>query len=116
MATRRSTVINEQLAKVKERIEEITDNSKDKLLIQMLEDAAAEIFDFTNRSEIIDKLKPLQRDLVLVYYSRLGAEGLSSQSQGGISVSYGTDIPDNLKRRLESYRRLKVSNYANKKS
>lgn len=50
----------------------------------------------------------LQRELAIVYYNRLGSEGESSRSEGGVSVSYSTDIPENIKKRLNSYRRLKA--------
>lgn len=83
------------------------------LLEQLLEDAEAEILDYCNRDVLLPRMLGLQRELAIVYYNRLGSEGESSRSEGGVSVSYSTDIPENIKRRLSSYRRLKAVRLAN---
>lgn len=83
------------------------------LLEQLLEDAEAEILDYCNRDVLLPRMLGLQRELAIVYYNRLGIEGESSRSEGGVSVSYSTDIPENIKRRLISYRRLKAVRLAN---
>lgn len=98
-----------QLEKLQVRLnEEDTD-----LLEQLLEDAEAEILDYCKRDTLLPRMLGLQRELAIVYYNRLGSEGESSRSEGGVSVSYSTDIPENLKRRLNSYRRLKAVRLAN---
>ena len=83
------------------------------LLNQLLEDAEAEILDYCNRDILLPRMLGLQRELAVIYYNRLGSEGESSRSEGGVSVSYSTDIPKNIKRRLNSYRRLKAVRLAN---
>lgn len=83
------------------------------LLEQLLEDAEAEILDYCNRDVLLPRMLGLQRELAIVYYNRLGSEGESSRSEGGVSVSYSTDIPENIKRRLSSYRRLKAVRLGN---
>ncbi|MDQ0460864.1 saccharopine dehydrogenase-like NADP-dependent oxidoreductase [Clostridium sardiniense] len=84
-----------------------------KLLNQLLEDAESEILDFCNRDVLLDKMEGLQRELAIIYYNRMGSEGESSRSEGGVSVSYSTEIPENIKARLISYRRLKAVGIAN---
>lgn len=83
------------------------------LLEQLLEDAEFEILDYCNREVLLPRMLGLQRELAVIYYNRLGSEGESSRSEGGVSVSYSTDIPENIKRRLNSYRRLKAVRLAN---
>ena len=83
------------------------------LAFQLLEDAEAEILDFCNRSVLLKKMEPLQRELAIIYYNRMGSEGESSRSEGGVSVSYSTEIPESLKARLIRYRRLKAVGIAN---
>jgi hypothetical protein len=101
-----------QLEKVKIRLD-ITDDTKDGLLEQLLEDADNEIKDYCNRDTLPTKALGLQRDLAIVYYNRQGAEGESSRSEGGISVSYSTEIPGNIKSRLTALRQLKGAQIAN---
>ena len=83
------------------------------LLEQLLEDAEFEILDYCNRDVLLPRMLGLERELAIIYYNRLGSEAESSRSEGGITVSYSTDIPENIKRRLNSYRRLKAVKLAN---
>ena len=83
------------------------------LLEQLLEDAEAEILDYCNRNILLPRMFGLQRELAIIYYNRLGSEGESSRSEGGVSVSYSTDIPENIKSRLMAFRRLKLVGVAN---
>lgn len=98
-----------QIDKLKARLNE----EDTALLEQLLEDAETEILDYCNRDVLLPRMLGLQRELVIIYYNRLGSEGESSRSEGGVSVSYSTDIPENIKRRLNSYRRLKAVRLAN---
>ena len=101
-----------QLEKLKIRLG-IKDEIQDDLLNMLLEDAENEILDFTHRTELLPTMEGLQRELAIVYYNRQGSEGESSRSEGGISVSYTTDIPSNIQNRLKSYRLLKMVGVAN---
>ncbi|RKI45520.1 hypothetical protein D7V67_16025 [Clostridium paraputrificum] len=101
-----------QLEKLKIRLG-ISDNSEDALLNMLLEDAEGEILDFCNRDILPVKVEALQRELAIIYYNRLGSEGESSRSEGGVSVSYSTEIPENIKSRLIAFRRLKLVGVAN---
>ena len=101
-----------QLEKLKIRLG-ISDNSEDALLNMLLEDAEGEILDFCNRDILPVKVEALQRELAIIYYNRLGSEGESSRSEGGVSVSYSTEIPENIKSRLLAFRRLKLVGVAN---
>lgn len=101
-----------QLEKLKIRLG-ISDNSEDNLLNMLLEDAEGEILDFCNRDILPDKAQVLQRELAINYYNRIGSEGEASRSEGGVSVSYSKEIPENIKSRLLAFRRLKLVGVAN---
>lgn len=101
-----------QLEKLKLRLG-ITDNTQDDLLNLILEDSQNEILDFTHRSALLSTIEGLQRELAIIYYNRIGSEGESARSEGGISVTYSTDMPTNIKDRLKAYRLLKAVGVAN---
>lgn len=101
-----------QLEKLKIRIG-IKDTSQDELLNMLLEDAESEILDFCNRDILLPKMEGLQRELAIIYYNRIGSEGESSRSEGGVSVSYSTDVPEGIKNRLVAFRKLKLVGVAN---
>ncbi|MGL4571853.1 MAG: phage head-tail connector protein [Clostridium sp.] len=90
-----------------------SDKSKDDLLLLLLEDAESQILDFTNRDTLPIKAENLQRELAVTFYNRLGSEGESSRSEGGVSVSYSTDIPEGIKGRLKAFKKLKAVGLAN---
>lgn len=102
----------EQLEKIKARLG-ITDTSMDERLIQLLEDTEAEILDYCNRDTLVTGLLGLQREMVISCYNKMGSEGEASRSEGGVSVSYVTEIPETIKSRLNSYRLLKAVRIAN---
>lgn len=101
-----------QLEKIKIRLE-IKDINQDNLLNMLLEDAEGEILDFCNRDTLPIKAESLQRELAIIYYNRLGSEGETSRSEGGVSVSYSTEIPEGIKDRLIAFRRIKLVGVAN---
>lgn len=103
-----------QLEKLKIRLNiKKEDTSQDDLLNIILEDSEAEILDFCNRDTLLPKMEGLQRELAIIYYNRLGSEGETSRSEGGVSISYSTDIPESIKNRLIAFRRLKLVGVAN---
>lgn len=87
----------------------IEDTSKDGLLLILLDDAKRAMLDYTNRIELLPELEGIQRELAILYYRKLGDEGVNSYSEGAVSTSYDTDIPPNLITRLNSYRLLKMA-------
>lgn len=102
----------QELDKLKLRLG-ILDTSKDSLLQQLLEDAEAQILDFTNRKILVACMQPLKRELAIVYYNQQGDEGIASRNEGAISVSYNQEIPQNIQSRLKQYRLLKIVGVAN---
>lgn len=101
----------EQLDKLVRRIND-TDLDKE-LLKQLLEDAENAIKDYCNRDTIPHKASALCRELAVIYYNRIGQEGVASKSEGAISVSYETDIPESIRLRLNAYRLLRMVGVAN---
>ena len=81
------------------------DQSKTNLIIQLIEDAESYILDLTNRSQITNELEPLVREVAIIYWNRLGDEGTTSRSEGGISVSY--EVPEDIFKRIRKYRKLR---------
>ncbi len=105
----------EQLDKLKLRLG-IVGTSQENLLQAILEDVEGEILAYTNRTELTTAMYPLQIKIAIIEYNKQGSEGMSSDSQGGKSQSWIDGFPQDIISTLTSFRRLKVSNYAIKKS
>lgn len=101
-----------------ERLDDADENDRGKIK-GLLEDAIFLILGYTNRQqdELVNDLYYYARQLVVISWNQEGNEGESSRSEGGISQTFITDIPDKLKSGLNAYRVGKVVNfYAPKKT
>ncbi len=70
--------------------------------LSMAEDA---VLDYIGRDSIPKGAESIVIKLAVIYYNRLGNEGESARTEGGISQSFCTDIPDDIKRQLQNYPR-----------
>lgn len=81
------------------------------LVAVVLEAAEQTTLSLTNRTKLIPPLEAARRDLAVVMINRLGTEGESSRSEGGISVSF-EDIPKAIQTAIETYRLARVGGHA----
>ncbi len=75
----------------------------------LIEDAIAEVKSYINAAEsetLPPSVKYIVKELALIRFNNLGAEGISSTSQSGISESYIEDLPAGLRRQLRRIRKL----------
>lgn len=77
--------------------------AEDALLQEMIDSAGEMIKAYTGREVVPNALMGLQLDLAVLRYNRLGIEGESSHSEGGVSRSID-EIPVSITRQLDSWR------------
>lgn len=65
--------------------------------LSMAQDA---VLDYIQRDELPKAAESVVIKLAIIYYNRLGNEGESSRTEGGISQSFITDIPKDIQRQL----------------
>lgn len=70
--------------------------------LDMAKDA---VLDYIGRDTLPKSAESIVVKLAVIYYNRLGNEGESSRSEGGISQSFVTDIPEDIKKQLQNYPR-----------
>lgn len=96
------------IAQVKRKVGILsTDTSKDTLLSDILLDAQDEFKAYTERTEI-----PLAAEIVVVSlaaynYTKIGFNGIQSQSYSGVSETYTDGYPPELKSQLDKFRKVK---------
>lgn len=78
-------------------------------LDSLYQDSISDIVDFTHRTE--DEINQLAiesivKDLMAFRFNTLGVEGITNESNSGVSTGYCVDIPERIKRKLRSHRRL----------
>ncbi len=79
------------------------------VLEQALNDAEGMILDVCNRTTITPRMSNLQLSLGEIYARRILAAGEESRTEGDVSVHYAylKDVPEDLMKRILSYRKLK---------
>ena len=78
---------NEKLARAQQRLDLVTAEN-DSLLTGYLQDASYFILSVTGQSTVPAQLDGLQVDIAVSMWSKRGAEGEGSHSEGGVSVTY----------------------------
>ena len=99
---------NEKLARLKS-ILGITASTDDSLLTGYITDAGYFILSVTGQATVPTNLEGAQVDIAAAYYTKRGAEGESSHSEGGVSVTYDA-LPPALQALLRAYTLARVVN------
>lgn len=73
----------------------------------LYEDAVTDILTWTNRDIIPTSLEPVVRQLVILRYNKIGIEGETSHSEGGVSRAF-SDMPADLQQTINQHRLLKA--------
>lgn len=84
----------------------IESSAEDTLLSLILEDAEVDFLEITHREEVPLQAEGLIIRMAVVKYNMIGCEGLKSQSQSGLSETFGGYDNDLLKR-IHNYRKVK---------
>lgn len=99
------------LERLKAKIPDAADGSKDALLSAYLDDAKDYILNYTGLDDIPEQLEGAQAQLALIYYNRQGIEGEQSHHSGGVSrAMFGdNDVPASIRGQLVQWRLLPVA-------
>lgn len=96
-------------------LKKLTGESDDELLSLLMQMAEERLLELTNRSKMTPKLKSAKRNWALIAYNRLGMEGESSRSQGGISSAF-IDIPEEIMGAIRATRIARVGGKVHEKA
>ena len=86
----------------------ITGESKDALLMELIDNAEEFIINFTNNPDCIESLRGTVIAMAMYDYSRLGTEGLSSESYSGVSFGYTSGYGDDIMKQLKRFRKVRT--------
>ena len=90
-----------------EELKKLTGESDEELLSILLKMSEDTILALTNRKVLPDSLVATQTKLAVIAYNRLGTEGETSRSEGGISSAF-SDMPEDILKSIKSKRLGKV--------
>ncbi len=81
------------------------DDSKDELLMLLIERCINEAKNYTHNDSIVN-YENVINDMVVYSYNRLGTEGLNSETYSGVKFDYASDYPESILRQLRSHRKI----------
>ncbi len=99
---------DERLDKLLERLTSLIPNAETEKLEYLIDEAQEDFKTICNRDDVPDNASAIISQMVAFRYNHLGAEGLSSQSFSGMSEALMSDYPDNLKRAMYGWRKVKL--------
>ena len=86
----------------------ISDESKDALLGELIENATEFALNYTNNASAMPSLKGTIVAMVVQDYNRMGTEGLTSENYSGVSFGYIDGYDDNIMKQLKKFRKVKT--------
>lgn len=86
----------------------ITDESKDALLGELIDNATEFAKNYINNDDALDNLTGTIIAMVIYDYNRMGTEGLTSENYSGMSFGYTAGYSDDIMKQLRRYRKVRV--------
>ena len=86
----------------------ITDDSKDALLNELIDNATEFAQNYINNDDALDHLTGALIAMVIYDYNRMGTEGLTSENYSGVSFGYASGYSDDIMKQLRRYRKVRV--------
>ena len=86
----------------------ITDDSKDALLNELIDNATEFAQNYINNDDALDHLTGTLIAMVIYDYNRMGTEGLTSENYSGVSFGYASGYSDDIMKQLRRYRKVRV--------
>lgn len=80
---------------------------KREILADMLEDCKRDLQDMLHVKDLNESHTSILKEMVLIRVNHDGIDGISSESNGGVSTAYLNDLPKSLIRKIRSKRKLK---------
>ena len=87
---------------------QIPEDAPDTILQDLLEGATRTVLNYTRRKTLPEELKSMVVKLAKNAYARIGAEGESVHSEGGVSRTYTDELSADIKAELNRFIKARV--------
>lgn len=79
------------------------------LINDLIKEAEAQVLDYTGQKKLVGNMDVYVKKLAIISYNRLGLEGETQRSEGGVTNYLETGIPKDIRQGLNRYRIAKVT-------
>ncbi|AAR27462.1 phage head-tail connector protein [Lactobacillus johnsonii] len=98
----------DQLTEIVSALSTRLENVNNALLTELVKESIAQVLDYTGQKKLVGSMDIYVKKLAVINYNRLGIEGETQRSEGGITNYLETGIPKDIRQGLNSYRIAKV--------
>lgn len=98
----------DQLTEIVSALSTRLENVNNDLLTELVKESIAQVLDYTGQKKLVGSMDIYVKKLAVINYNRLGIEGETQRSEGGITNYLETGIPKDIRQGLNSYRIAKV--------
>lgn len=83
--------------------------SDSELATDLIKEAIAQVLDYTGQKKLVGNMDIYVKKLAVINYNRLGVEGETQRTEGGVTNYLETGIPKDIRLGLNRYRIAKVT-------
>lgn len=98
----------DQLTEIVSALSTRLENVNNALLTELIKESIAQVLDYTGQKKLVGSMDIYVKKLAVINYNRLGIEGETQRSEGGITNYLETGIPKDIRQGLNRYRIAKV--------
>ena len=98
----------DQLTEIVSALSTRLENVNNALLTELVKESIAQVLDYTGQKKLVGSMDIYVKKLAVINYNRLGIEGETQRSEGGITNYLETGIPKDIRQGLNSYRIAKA--------
>lgn len=98
----------DQLTEIVSDLSTRLENTNNALLTELVKESIAQVLDYTGQKKLVGSMDIYVKKLAVINYNRLGIEGETQRSEGGITNYFETGIPKDIRQGLNRYRIAKV--------
>lgn len=98
----------DQLTEIVSALSTRLENTNKALLTELVKESIAQVLDYTGQKKLVGSMDIYVKKLAVINYNRLGIEGETQRSEGGITNYLETGIPKDIRQGLNRYRIAKV--------
>ncbi|MGI1820152.1 phage head-tail connector protein [Lactobacillus johnsonii] len=98
----------DQLTEIVSALSTRLEDNNNALLTELVKESIAQVLDYTGQKKLVGSMDVYVKKLAVINYNRLGIEGETQRSEGGVTNYLETGIPKDIRQGLSRYRIAKV--------
>lgn len=99
----------DQLTEIVSALSTRLENVNNALLTELVKESIAQVLDYTGQKKLVGSMDIYVKKLAVINYNRMGIEGETQRTEGGVTNYLEIGIPKDIRLGLNRYRIAKVT-------